>query len=162
MLPVREGSVYRLLNNDEHGGHIMSLFWRMLKPIAKGGDNIPVKPLIREGGHIPVKPVIPESGHLPSKGVPEVNKVVPPDATAISPTGDSGMNPVVGAAGKSVVIVNHVRSDEKNLTTSPGSSIPIVSGILGSLLILVVLTAVGLPFFLWSRKSTKEPRSRDV
>ena len=162
MLPVREGSVYRLLNNDEHGGHIMSLFWRMLKPIAKGGDNIPVKPLIREGGHIPVKPVIPESGHLPSKGVPEVNKVVPPDATAISPTGDSGMNPVVGAAGKSVVIVNHVRSDEKNLTTSPGSSIPIVSGILGSLLIRVVLTAVGLPFFLWSRKSTKEPRSRDV
>ena len=162
MLPVREGSVYRLLNNDEHGGHIMSLFWRMLKPIAKGADNIPVKPLVREGGHIPVKPVIPESGHLPSKGVPEVNKVVPPDATAISPTGDSGMNPVVGAAGKSVVIVNHVRSDEKNLTTSPGSSIPIVSGILGSLLILVVLTAVGLPFFLWSRKSTKEPRSRDV
>ena len=162
MLPVREGSVYRLLNNDEHGGHIMSLFWRMLKPIAKGGDNIPVKPLIREGGHIPVKPVIPESGHLPSKGVPEVNKVVPPDATAISPTGDSGMNPVVGAAGKSVVIVNHVRSDVTNLTTSQGSSIPIVSGILGSLLILVVLTAVGLPFFLWSRKSTKEPRSRDV
>ena len=162
MLPVREGSVYRLLNNDEHGGHIMSLFWRMLKPIAKGGDNIPVKPLIREGGHIPVKPVIPESGHLPSKGVPEVNKVVPPDATAISPTGDSGMNPVVGAAGKSVVIVNHVRSDEKNLTTSPGSSIPIVRGILGSLLIRVVLTAVGLQFFLWSRKSTKEPRSRDV
>ena len=158
MLPVREGSVYRLLNNDEHGGHIMSLFWRMLKPIAKGADDIPVKPLIREGGHIPVKPVIPESGHLPSKGVPEVNKVVPPDATAISPTGDSGMNPVVGAAGKSVVIVNHVRSDEKNLTTSPGSSIPIVSGILGSLLILVVLTAVGLPFFLWSRKSTKESR----
>ena len=162
MLPAREGSVYRLLNNDEHGGHIMSLFWRMLKPIAKGADNIPVKPLIREGGHIPVKPVIPESGHLSGKGVPEVNKVVPRDATAIGPTGDSGMNPVVGAAGKSVVIVNHVRSDEKNLTTSPGSSIPIVSGILGSLLIRVVLTAVGLPFFLWSRKSTKEPRSRDV
>ena len=158
MLPVREGSVYRLLNNDEHGGHIMSLFWRMLKPIAKGGDNIPVKPLIREGGHIPVKPVIPESGHLPSKGVPEVNKVVPPDATAISPTGDSGMNPVVGAAGKSVVIMHHVRSDEENLNTSPGSSIPIDSGILGSLLILVGLTAIGLPFFLWSRKSTKEPR----
>ena len=128
----------------------MSLFFRMLKPVGKAADNIPVKP------------VIPESGHLPGKGVPEVNKVVPPDATAISPTGDSGMNPVVGAAGKSVVIVNHVRSDEKNLTTSPGSSIPIVSGILGSLLILVVLTAVGLPFFLWSRKSTKEPRSRDV
>ena len=152
-MPAREGSVYRLLNNDEYGGQTMSLF-RLFKPIAKAADNIPVKPLIPEGGHIPVKPVIPESGHLPGKGVPEVNKVVPRDATAISPTGDSGMNPVVGAAGKSVVIVNHVRSDEKNLTTSPGSSIPIVSGILGSLLILVVLTAVGLPFFLWSRKST--------
>lgn len=136
----------------------MSLFSRLFKTGVRAADNIPVKPSIPEGGHIPVKPVIPESGHLPGKGVPEVNKVVPPDATATSPTGDSGMNPVVGAAGKSVVIVNHVRSDEKNLTTSPGSSIPIVSGILGSLLILVGLTAVGLPFFLWSRKSTKEPR----
>ena len=156
-MPAREGSVYRLLNNDEYGGQTMSLF-RLFKPIAKAADNIPVKPLIPEGGHIPVKPVIPESGHLPGKGVPEVNKVVPRDATAISPTGDSGMNPVVGAAGKSVVIMHHVRSDEENLNTSPGSSIPIDSGILGSLLILVGLTAIGLPFFLWSRKSTKEPR----
>ena len=158
MLLAREGSVYRLLNNDEHGGQSMSLFFRMLKPVGKAADNIPVKPLIREGGHIPVKPVIPESGHLSGKGVPEVNKVVPRDATAISPTGDSGMNPVVGAAGKSVVIMHHVRSDEENLNTSPGSSIPIDSGILGSLLILVGLTAVGLPFFLWSRKSTKKSR----
>ena len=157
MLPAREGSVYRLLNNDEYGGQTMSLF-RLFKTGVKAADNIPVKPLIREGGHIPVKPVIPESGHLSGKSVPEVNKVVPPDATAISPTGDSGMNPVVGAAGKSVVIMHHVRSDEENLNTSPGSSIPIDSGILGSLLILVGLTAVGLPFFLWSRKSTKESR----
>jgi hypothetical protein len=138
----------------------MSLFFKMLKPIAKGADNIPVKPLIREGGHIPVKPVIPESGHLPGKGVPEVKKVVPPDATATSPTGDNGMHPIVGPAGKSVVMVHRVTSDEKNPNTSPGSSIPIDSGILGSLLILVVLTAIGLPFFLWSRKSTK--KSRDV
>jgi hypothetical protein len=137
----------------------MSLF-RLFKTGVRAADNVPVKPLIPEGGHIPAKPVIPESGPIPGKGVPEVNKVVPPDATVTSPTGDNGMNPIVGPAGKSVVIVNHVRSDEKNLTTSPGSSIPIDSGILGSLLILVVLTAVGLPFFLWSRKSTKE--SRDV
>jgi len=137
----------------------MSLF-RIFKPFRSVPEHIPVKPLIPKGGHIPVKPVIPESGHLPGKSVPEVKKVVPPDATATSPTGDNGMHPVVGAAGKSAVIVNHVRSDEKNLTTSPGSSIPIDSGILGSLLILVVLIAVGLPFFLWSRKSTKE--SRDV
>ena len=157
MLPAREGSVYQLLNNDEYGGQTMSLS-RLFKTGVRAADNIPVKPLIPEGGHIPVKPVIPESGHLPSKGVPEVNKVVPRDATAISPTGDSGMNPVVGAAGKSVVIVRHVTSDEKNPDTSPGWSIPIDSGILGSLLILVGLTAIGLPFFLWSRKSTKEPR----
>ena len=135
----------------------MSLF-RLFKPIAKAADNIPVKPLIPEGGHIPVKPVIPESGHLPGKGVPEVNKVVAPDATATRPTGDNGMNPVVGPAGKSVVIVRHVTSDEKNPDTSAAWSIPIDSGILGSLLILVGLTAIGLPFFLWSRKSTKEPR----
>jgi hypothetical protein len=126
----------------------MSLFFKMLKPIAKGADNIPVKPLIPEGGHIP------------GKGVPEVKKVVPPDATATSPTGDNGMHPIVGPAGKSVVMVHRVTSDEKNPNTSPGSSIPIYSGILGSLLILVVLTAVGLRFFLWSRKSTK--KSRDV
>ena len=136
----------------------MSLFFRMLKPVGKAADNIPVKPLIREGGHIPVKPVIPESGHLPGKGVSEVNKVVPPDATVTSPTGDNGMNPIVGPAGKSVVIVHHVTSDEKNPDTSAAWSIPIDSGILGSLLILVGLTAVGLPFFLWSRKSTKESR----
>jgi hypothetical protein len=138
----------------------MSLFSRLFKTGVRAADNIPVKPLIREGGHIPVKPVIPESGHLPGKGVPEVNKVVPPDATAISPTGDSGMNPVVGAAGKSVVIVRHVTSDEKNPDTSAGWSVPVYSGILGSLLVLVVLTAIGLPFFLWIRKSTKD--SRDV
>jgi hypothetical protein len=137
----------------------MSLF-RLFKPIAKAADNIPVKPLIPEGGHIPVKPVIPESGHLPGKSIPEVNKVVPPDATATSPTGDNGMHPAVDAAVESVGIVQNVKSDENNLTTSPGWSIPIDSGILGSLLILVGLTAVGLPFFLWSRKSTKE--SRDV
>lgn len=129
-----------------------------VKPVIPKGGHIPVKPVIPEGGHIPVKPVIPESGHLPGKGVPEVNKVVPRDATAISPTGDSGMNPVVGAAGKSVVIVRHVTSDEKNPNPSAGWSIPIDSGILGSLFILVGLTAIGLPFFLWSRKSTKEPR----
>jgi hypothetical protein len=137
----------------------MSLF-RLFKTGVRAADNVPVKPLIPEGGHIPAKPVIPESGPIPGKGVPEVNKVVPPDATVTSPTGDNGMNPIVGPAGKSVVIVLHVTSDEKNPNTSPGWSIPIDSGILGSLLILVVLTAVGLPFFLWSRKSTKE--SRDV
>ena len=135
----------------------MSLF-RLFKPVVRAADNIPVKTLIPEGGHIPVKPVIPESGHLPGKGVPEVNKVVAPDATATRPTGDNGMNPVVGPAGKSVVIVRHVTSDEKSSNTSAGWSIPIDSGILGSLLILVGLTAIGLPFFLWSRKSTKEPR----
>ena len=137
----------------------MSLF-RLFKTGVRAADNVPVKPLIPEGGHIPVKPVIPESGHLPGKGVPEVNKVVPPDATATSSNGDNGIHPAVDAAVESVGIFQNGKSDETNLTTSPGWSIPIDSGILGSLLILVVLIAVGLPFFLWSRKSTKE--SRDV
>ena len=131
----------------------MSLF-RLLKPIARAPDNIPVKPLVPEGGHIPVKPVTPESGPIPGKGVPEVNTVVPPDATATSPTGDNGMHPVAKAAVETIGLAPDVTSPP----ASQGTNFLTCS--FGCILMLAIIAPTAYPVILWIRKSTRD--SRDV
>ena len=133
----------------------MSLF-RLFKTGVRAADNVPVKPLIPEGGHIPVKPVTPESGHLPGKGVPEVNKVVQPDATATSPNGDNGMHPVAEVVVETIGLVPDVKSPP----VSQGTNFLTCS--FGCILMLAMIAPTAYPVILWIRKSTSNEDRRRI